>query len=40
MDFVETLEGLPVFSNSDSFVLLEDSKPTSIQNTSELRKLG
>ena len=36
MDFVETLDGLPVFSNSDSFVLLEDSKAVDAHGSSHL----
>ena len=34
MDFVETLDDLPVFSNSNSFVLLEDSKAVDAHGSS------
>ena len=36
MDFMESLDGLPVFSNSDSFVLLEDSKAVDAHGSSHL----
>ena len=36
MDFMESLDALPVFSNSDSFVLLEDSKSVDAHGSSHL----
>jgi hypothetical protein len=36
MDFMESSDGLPVFRNSDSFVLLEDSKAVDAHGSSHL----